>query len=181
MKSNLLLAAIVLMFAPVYSSADVTDSSATGFTVKMTYTIQAPPADVYKRFVRNIGDWWDSQHTFSQDAHNLSIEEKPMGCFCEKLANQGGVRHMEVVYVAPGKGLVMIGALGPLQSQGMAGSMTLEFAPAEGGTKLSMSYSVGGYAAAGMNTWGAPVDSMLKAQFTRFKNYVEHGNPTQTK
>src|SRR5882762_1709352 len=112
MKTNLILAATVLMLAPVCSPAEVADSSANGFTVKMIMTIQAPPADVYRRFVRNVGDWWSSDHTYSHDAHNLSIEEKPMGCFCEKLPNQGGVRHLEVVSLFPGKAIGMTGALG---------------------------------------------------------------------
>jgi hypothetical protein len=55
-------------------------------------------------------------HTFSGNAHNLSIEEKAMGCFCEKLPDGGGVSHMEVVYFAPGKTLRLSGALGPLNT-----------------------------------------------------------------
>jgi hypothetical protein len=31
---------------------------------------------VYQR--PNLGDWW-SDHTFSGDAHNLTIDDKPMG------------------------------------------------------------------------------------------------------
>jgi hypothetical protein len=57
-------------------------------------------------------------HTFSGDAHNLSIDDKATGCFCEKLASGGGVRHMEVVCADPGKKLVLSGALGPLQGGG---------------------------------------------------------------
>ena len=40
---------------------------------------------------------------------------------CEKLPNGGGVRHMEVVYAAPGKALVMSGELGPMQVMAAAG------------------------------------------------------------
>lgn len=181
MKTNLILAATVLVLAPVFSRAEVADSSATGFTVKIIMNIQAPPADVYRRFVRNVADWWSSDHTFSHDAHNLSIEEKPMGCFCEKLPNGGGVRHLEVVYLNPGKGLVMIGGLGPMQSKAITGTLTLELAPAEGGTVLSMSYAAAGYVPSGLGAWAGMADGMLKDTFTRFKNYVEHGSPTQTK
>jgi hypothetical protein len=28
-----------------------------------------------------------------------------------------------------------------------------------------------------MNTWAAPMDSVLREQFTRLKNYIEHGDP----
>ena len=170
-------AAIFLALAPTWAQAEVADSSSSGFTVKLTVTIRAAPDDVYRRLVRNIADWWNPAHTFSQNSHNLSIEDKPAGCFCEKLPNGGGARHLEVLYAAPGKALVMGGALGPLQSLAATGSMTLEFSPAEGGTRLAVSYAVAGYVKAGMNTWAAPVDSVLTEQFTRLKNYIERGDP----
>jgi uncharacterized protein YndB with AHSA1/START domain len=168
--------AVVCAIAPHWVAAEVVDSSAGGFTVKETLTIQAAPQEVYRRIFR-VGDWWSSQHTFSGDAHNLSIEEKAAGCFCEKLPNGGGVKHMEVVNLAPGKTIVMHGGLGPLQSMAAIGSLAIQLSAAEGGTRLEVTYSVAGYLAAGMNTWAAPVDSMLKEQFTRLKSYLEHGDP----
>ena len=172
---KLVLAAGLAVAGAGWCRADVVDSSTNGFTVKLTFTIQAAPADVYRRLVRNVGDWWDSTHTFSGDARNLTIDDKPMGCFCEKLANQGGVRHMEVLRVAPGKTLVMSGALGPMQPLAAVGTMTIELSPVDGGSKVEVTYTVGGYLAGGMNTFAAPADGMLKQQFTRLKNYVEHG------
>lgn len=157
--------------------ADVADSAASGFTVKVTLTIRAAPADVYRKLMRNVGDWWSPQHTFSGNSHNLSIEEKAMGCFCEKLPDGGGVRHMEVVNLAPGKVVVLSGGLGPLQSVAAAGTLRIAFSAAEGGTKLEAVYTVVGYLPAGLNTWAAPVDSVLTEQFTRLKNYIERGDP----
>jgi uncharacterized protein YndB with AHSA1/START domain len=176
-KAGAFIAGCILVLTPG-AQAEVVDSAANGFTVKIAQVIQAPPEDVYRRLVRNVGDWWNSDHTFSKNSHNLSIEEKAMGCFCEKLPNQGSVRHMEVLYVDPGKVLVMTGALGPLQSLAATGSMTIQFSPsAAGSTKLDVSYAVAGYLAAGMRSWAAPVDGMLTEQFTRLKAYIEHGNP----
>jgi len=166
----------LLLICATGAFAEVADSGASGFTVKTTLDIAAPPADVYQKLVGNVGDWWSPRHTFSGDAHNLSIDAKPMGCFCEKITG-GGVRHMEVLYAAPGRTLVMSGALGPLQSLAATGSMTITLAASGGGTKLSFSYAVAGYLATGMNSWAAPVDGMLLEQFTRFKNYVEQGDP----
>src|ERR1700690_2421263 len=100
-----------------------------------------------------------------------------MGCFCEKLARGGAARHMEVVFLAPGKTMVLSGALGPLQALAATGSMTISLSASEDGTKLSVSYAVTGYFPAGMNTWAAPVDGVLREQFTRLKNYVERGDP----
>ena len=177
MRTNLSLAATILALAAAGALADVADSSSSGFTVKVTLAVRAAPADVYRNLVHNVADWWNPRHTFSGSSHNLSIEEKAMGCFCEKLPDGGGVRHLEVVYLAPGKTLVLSGGLGPLQSIASAGTMRIALTPAEGGTKLEVVYTVAGYLPAGLNTWAAPVDSVVTEQFTRLKNYIERGDP----
>jgi uncharacterized protein YndB with AHSA1/START domain len=166
----------LLLLVAVVGNAEVVDSAAGGFTIRTTVNIKAAPDEVYRRLVSNVGDWWNSAHTFSGDAHNLRIEDRPGGCLCEKLPNNGFVRHLEVIFAAPGKRLVLSGALGPLQSVAAAGSMQFQLTPAEEGTKLDLTYTVTGYQAKGMNTWAAPVDMVLGEQFTRFKSYVETGN-----
>jgi uncharacterized protein YndB with AHSA1/START domain len=175
---KILLAVILCVAEAGLAAAEVADSSASGFTVKATFSIQAAPDEVYRRLI-HIGDWWDSEHTFSGDAHNLSIEEKAGGCFCEKLPSGGSVRHLEVLFVAPGKTLRMGGGLGPLQGIAASGSMTIKLSPADGGTKLDITYAVAGYLPSGMNTLAAPVDSVLTSQFTRLKNSVERGDPAR--
>jgi len=177
MRNEFLFALMILALAPAVAKPDVVDSASDGFTVKVTVQIQAVPKEVYRQLIHNVGDWWNSAHTYSHDSHNLSIEEKPMGCFCEKLPNEGSVRHMEVVSLFPGKAIGMTGALGPLQNIAAAGNMRMELSAPEGGTKMDVTYAVTGYLPAGMNTWAAPVNSVLTEQFTRFKSYVEHGNP----
>ena len=170
---------LILCSSPAWSA--VVDSAATGFTVRTTLEIQAPVEQVHDKLLQ-VGNWWSPRHTFFGDAHNLSIEAKPMGCFCEKPPpGKGFVRHMEVVYLGPDK-LVMLGGLGPLQGLATTGSMTILLtALATNGagtnTKLELTYTVSGYLANGLNTWAAPVDAMLAEQFTRLQHYVEHGNP----
>ena len=168
---------VLLALGSYQGKADIVDSSAGGFTVRTTLNIQAAPEEVYRRLIRNVGEWWDPAHTFSHDARNLSIEEKAAGCFCERLPDGGGARFMEVVLVIPGKTLVMHGGMGPLLSKAVTGGMEIQLSPAGGGTRLEVTYAVTGYLAAGLNTWAAPFDTVVKEQFTRLKNYVEHGNP----
>jgi hypothetical protein len=96
-----------------------------------------------------------------------------MGCFCEKLPNQGGVRHMEVLTLIPGLTLVLSGALGPLQSLAVTGTLNVQLSAVAGGAKLDVTYAVGGYLAAGSNTWASTVDSVLQDQFTRLKDFTE--------
>lgn len=175
MKNSLTATAVILALAGS-AAAGVVDSSAGGFSVKTTLQIQAPPQDVYRRLLA-IGEWWGSDHTFSGDARNMSLEARPGGCWCEKLAGGGALQHMQVIYAAPGKLLRMTGALGPLQEMAVTGTMTIQLTPAEGGTKLDMTYAVGGYSPAGLNTLAAIVDSVLAGQFGRLKNSIERGDP----
>jgi len=176
MIRKILLALIFSLAAARLAAAEVADSSASGFTVKSVVAIQASPDAVYRQLI-HVGDWWDAEHTFSNDAHNLTIEERAGGCFCEKLPNGGSVRHLEVLFVAPEKVLRLGGGLGPLQGIATSGSMTIQLSPSSSGTKLEMTYALGGYLPAGMNTLATPVDSVLAAQLTRLKNYIERGDP----
>ncbi len=178
MRKSVLFAIVALALASRCARSEVADSSSGGFTVKIALSVHAAPGDVYRALI-HVGEWWNSQHTYSGSSRNLSIEEKPMGCFCEKLPAGGGVRHMEVVHVVPGKVLGMTGALGPLQSIAATGNMEIRLSPGEGGTQLELVYNVTGYLPAGMNTWAAPVDAMLTEQVTRLKNFTERGDPAK--
>ena len=180
MKRTILIASLLLALSTTYATAEIADSAANGFTYTLTLYMQAPPDMVYQRLLA-IGNWWDSAHTFSGDAHNLSLDPRPMGCWCEKLPNGGGVRHMQVVIVTPGKRLMMTGGLGPLQSIAATGSMSFKLSPDQGGTRLEITYAVVGYLPAGMNTLAPLVDPVLTQQFTRLKNYVEKGDPAPKK
>lgn len=51
---------------PVYG--DVADASASGFTLKIAVTIDAPPGAVYRKLVHNVGEWWSSRYAFSGDS-----------------------------------------------------------------------------------------------------------------
>ena len=175
MSTKSALAVLTVLLIPAATRAAVADSSAAGFTVKITVNIQATPDDVYRRLVHNVGDWWNPAHTFSGDAHALTIDNRAPGCFCERLPNLGTARHMEVVTAAPGEKLVMVGGLGPLQPLAVNGAMTFLLSPDAGSTKLVLTYAVGGYTPAGLASWAAPVDSVLTEQVMRLKNYVEHG------
>jgi hypothetical protein len=156
--------------------ADVIDSSAHGFTVKNTTHIGANADDVYRHLLE-VGKWWNPSHTFSGNSENLSIETTANGCFCEKLEGGGTVRHLVVVFAAPGKTLRMAGALGPLQSMAVSGSLTWSLSKAENGTTLELMYTVGGYRPGGLQSLAPIVDKVLLNQLLRLKSYVERGTP----
>ena len=149
------------------ASAEVKSSSDIGFEVASTVSVAASPADVYAAIIAP-GRWWSSAHTYSEDAKNLSIDARPGGCFCEALPG-GGVEHGRVVMAMPGKMLRIRGALGPLQGEAVVGTLSFELTPEGKGTKLVMSYVVGGYVRGGAGALAAPVDHVMGEQVARLK------------
>jgi hypothetical protein len=168
----------LFFFCAQSTKAEVVDSTANGFAVKSSVTIiGSTPDEVYSHMVKDVGKWWNSAHSWSGDARNLSIDDKAGGVFAEKLKNGGSVLHLTVVFADPGKVLRMTGGLGPLQSLAVAGSMSWSLTKIENGTTVEFSYTVGGYRPGGLASLAVPVDNVLSEQLTRFKNFVEKGKP----
>jgi hypothetical protein len=92
---------------------------------------------------------------------------------CERLKDGGSVQHLIVVYAAPGEGLRLRGALGPLQMEGVDGTLAWALKPSEGGTNVMQSYVVGGYIRSGMDNWAPKVDGVLHEQLDRLRRFVE--------
>ena len=160
------------------AQAEVTEQAAQGFQIRHVAEIAAPPARVWDALVQP-SLWWEPNHTWSGQARNLRIEARPGGCFCEDLPG-GGAAHMSVVQVQRDKQLNLYGALGPLSTEGVAGGMVIKLTPAGQGTRLEMTYTVGGFAKGGLQKWPGPVDMVLGTQFRRLERYVETGNPAAT-
>src|SRR4028119_897927 len=98
-----------------------------------------PRADLSARSGQ-IGSWWDPQHSYSGQAGNLTLELKAGGCFCERLPNGGGIEHLRVVYVEPGKRIVLTGALGPLLFDAVHGVIDVQIRPSAAGSDLVLTY-----------------------------------------
>lgn len=179
LSAKMIILSALSLFGLSNAHSEVVDSSAVGFTVRDTMVVAATPDKVYHDLAAEVGKWWSSDHTFSGNSRNLSIEDKAGGCFCEKLENGGSVRHLTVVFAEPGKYLRMIGGLGPLQAMAVIGSLTWSLAQAQKGTRVELTYTVGGYTPGGLQHLAPIVDRVLLEQFQRLKRYVETGAPEQ--
>lgn len=142
--SRFLAAAALLIAAP--AAASVTAQSDTGFVIALERAAPGAPADAWRQLIVPSA-WWSSDHTWSGNAANLSIEARAGGCFCERLPASGGdgsVEHMRVVNATPGSLLRMVGGLGPLQSEPVVGVLSISLRPDGSGTRISWEYAVSG-------------------------------------
>jgi uncharacterized protein YndB with AHSA1/START domain len=160
------------------ASAEVVSAGADGFVVRNVVEVPVPPERAYLNLARPER-WWESSHTYSGKAANLSLDLRPGGCFCEALPGGigGGVEHMRVLMARPGKTLRLGGALGPLQGEAVTGVLTYELKPKGAGTEVVQTYTVRGFPAADAAKWAPMVDGMLRTQLERYGRYAATGRP----
>ncbi|WP_271078247.1 SRPBCC family protein [Aurantiacibacter sp. MUD61] len=161
-----ILAAATFVCAPASASAEIIESEHGGFASRHSVVVPASRADVWRELV-HPENWWS--HTWSNDAHNLHLDAQAGGCFCESLPPSdgwpaGSVEHMRVVMVMPGTLLRMSGSLGPLQAEGLTGTLTVTLAEEGEGTRITWDYITGGHARFPVEQFGPIVDG-VQAEF----------------
>lgn len=157
--------------------AEVTDVSQIGFTSEHELVLAASPERAYAAFVDSLPAWWDAAHSYGGNAAAFSLDARAGGCFCESLPDGGSVEHMRVARAIPGKRVVLLGGLGPLQDMGVSGSMSFSFSPHEGGSLLTYRYVVGGYVQGGLVPMAEPVDQVQLGQLRRLQRFIATGEP----
>lgn len=162
----------VLLLIASPASAEVVSASSNGFEVREVVPLVVP-SDVAFNALRDVADWWDPEHTYSGDSANLSLSMMPGGCFCERIPKTGGgVEHLRVAFVDPGKHVVLTGALGPLLYEATTGVMDIQVKTAAGGSQLVLDYKVAGFATGGADKLAPTVDAVLAGQMKRFRAYA---------
>jgi hypothetical protein len=176
MKNTILLAVCGTLIT-ANANAEVKSQSEAGFVIGHSAEVFAKPEEVWKRLIVPK-DYWNPTHSWSGKVDGFYIDAQAGGCFCEllqekaadgALKTRGSVEHMRVVFADPGKVLRMTGALGPLQSEAMQGTLTVAMEPLKNGagTKISLSYVAGGYMRYKVADIAPAVDAMLGDQFQR--------------
>jgi uncharacterized protein YndB with AHSA1/START domain len=169
-----ILAAAAILASAGAAKAEVVEKGPSHFRLKFTQQIAAPPSKVFKA-IGEVGQWWDSAHSYSGNASNMTMPLTPNACFCETVMN-GGVRHGVVVAVIP-NGLIRVdAALGPLQEEGVSAALAFHLKAKDGGTELTTTYNVGG-ARDFVISIAPAVDGVLGGAVNRLKSYVETGKP----
>ena len=163
-------AAAALCFSGA-AQAEVVKSAANGFHIRHEVQIVVPPANAFAAFGQ-MPNWWNAEHTYSGKSANLSLSLTPGGCMCERFTDGGGIEHMRVTYVEPGKRAVMTGSLGPLLYLATAGVMDVQFERIAGGTKVTLDYKAAGFAEGGADKLAPVVDGVLGEQMRRYRQFA---------
>lgn len=154
------------------AAAEVQSAGAGGFEVRQTVHVAATADKAFAALLQPAR-WWSSEHTFSGNAANLTLDARAGGCWCESLPQGGSVEHLHVIYVAPGKVLRLRGALGPFQGLAVDGVMTWSVKPGASGTDISLSYAIGGYAKDGFENLAKGADHVLGEQIERLRKLID--------
>ena len=162
---------IVLSMIASPAAAEVVSSNANGFHVRETVQMVVPTDRAYAAFAR-LPEWWNKEHTYSGDSANLSLALTAGGCFCERLKDGGGVEHMRISFIDPGKRVVLTGSLGPLLYEATSGVMDVQIERIAGGAKVTMDYKAAGFAEGGADKLAPLVDSVLAEQMSRYRKFA---------
>ncbi len=106
------------------ASANVVDSSPSGFTIENSAIVPVNAVTVWDALVHEVDSWWPKDHSWWGKESKFTIDARAGGCFCE-ITGDRQAQHLQVVFVNPPTLLRMTGALGPirhgpLRSPGMA-------------------------------------------------------------
>lgn len=170
-------AAAAIAALPTPAIAEIKAQGENGFNVVHIATVDAEPDVIWKRLIVPK-DYWSNAHSWTGSVDGFVLEPRAGGCFCEliqetdikgKVKTIGSVEHMRVIYAQPGKVLRMQGALGPLQSEAVLGTLTVAINPAKDGkgTTVFFSYVVGGYMRYKVSEIAPAVDKVIGEQFAK--------------
>ena len=157
------------------AQAEVTNTAANGFTVQHQTAIAGDPEAVWKALIAP-SRYWNGEHSWSGNAENFYLVPQAGGCFCELIrsssddnikSSEGSVQHMRVIFAHNQKMLRLSGALGPLQGEAVAGTLTMLLQPQGDSTMVRSTYKVGGYMEFPVDQIAPAVDGVIGEQLAR--------------
>ena len=154
------------------AQAEVVQSGGDGFVTRNVAVVDATPKEVWLALI-SPAKWWNSGHTWSGDAANMTLTPKAGGCFCERIPEdpdasritlEGSAEHMRVIQAYPEHALRMRGGLGPLQSEPANGVLTITMSETKKGTRIVWEYAVGGFMRYPVEVIAPAVDGVMSQQ-----------------
>lgn len=165
---NTLLMAVVLAACAAPANAAIERNDVDAFVITHEVDSSIDEDALWQRMI-TPSSWWDSGHSWSGDAANMTLEPRAGGCWCEATRQGGSVEHGHVVAFEPARGrLLMRAELGPLQSMAVNGWLEWRVMAREGGgSHVSWRYTVVGRSFDPASGLAAGVDMVLAQQLGR--------------
>ncbi len=151
------------------SNAKVIKSSEHGFIIEHQFKADADIAEVFKTMTKDVGQWWNSEHTYSGNAENMLINKD---CFCEQW-DGNKVSHLDTTTWIENSQIVFEGAQGPLRELGLHGSMIWSLSKNNPGTTVTWRYYVHGFSDVDIAGFANVVDGVLNAQIENMAKLLE--------
>lgn len=163
MRSLFAAAALIAAVASP-AAAEVVEKGPDHFVLQFQTPLTATPEAAFASLGR-IGEWWDSAHTWSGDASNLTLSLAMGGCLCEALADGTTFEHGRVVSLFPERSVGLNAPLGPLKEMASSAVLVFSWSPLSNGPALAMTFVVRG---TGVGAYADAVDGVMGGQFARW-------------
>ncbi len=161
----MLFAASLFALTAAPAGAEVVRAAPDGFSLHFEAESELDRDAAWARLT-DISAWWNSEHTYSGDAANLSLDLQPGGCWCETW-DGGAVEHGRVLLIQTGEAIRFEAPLGPLQGMGVTAVITFSLADGEnGGTAVEANFIAAGTSVADVGLLAEPVDGVFGAAFS---------------
>jgi uncharacterized protein YndB with AHSA1/START domain len=186
MNKSIVMGLSTLLGLSTPAQAEVTNAAVNGFTVQHQTVIAGDSEAVWKAMIAP-SRYWSGDHSWTGDAENFYLVPQAGGCFCELIrttsddnikSSEGSVQHMRVIYAHNNKMLRLSGALGPLQSEAVTGTLTMQLQPQGERTVVRFTYKVGGYMELQVDQIAPAVDGVIGEQLARLSALF--GSPSDT-
>lgn len=138
------------------AQAEVVRASPDHFTLKLEAQSDLEPSEVWDRLI-DPSQWWLSDHTYSGDSNNLTLDPVAGGLWAETW-EEGSVWHGTVIQAHPDKSLVLSAPFGPLQGLGVTSVWTISLAAEDDGTLITFDHVTNGTNASGLDQMAPAVD-----------------------
>jgi hypothetical protein len=168
LKPLIVVAALALSALP--AAAEVVSRTADSFTLRYAVGAEIAREDI-PGALEDLPKWWDSAHTYSGSAANLSLDLLPGGCWCEKLADGTDFAHGRTVSIAADR-FVFDAPFGPLRGKTTKAELSVTWPVANRGVTPTWTMVVEG---PGIGAMADGVDAVMGAGYLRWLHYLEYG------
>ena len=161
---SLLATACACLLPP--ANAEIVSSSPDHYTLRHEAKSPQSTEVIWQRLI-HPESWWSSDHTFSGDARNLSLQDFAGGYWREDW-DQNGVVHGKVLTILDGEMLRLDAPFGPLQGMGVTVIWTISLEAADdGGTKVVFDEVASGSSESGLDQIAPAVDFVKQETIRR--------------